>query len=216
MTVLVVTAAYILAALLTARWFYRVNVEDGNIDTDSINDIMLSVAGVLVIGALWPVVLAWIGATRFITKSTREDQILTAIDAALSGHTESDPIGFDAMRWSPTEASHDDRLDERQALREQMARQAALYGSVTAIVRDGEITEVLDGPREYGYGGEWHEVRAVTLQRGTDGESVPVHLSPGEAMVPGPNGPIHIRGAYGDQPAEVTEIDKDDREDEWQ
>jgi hypothetical protein len=35
--------------------------------------------------------------------SDRQDQILTAIDAALSGYTESDPVSFDAMRWSPSE-----------------------------------------------------------------------------------------------------------------
>jgi hypothetical protein len=42
------------------------------------------------------------------------------------------------------------------------------------------------------------------------GDSIPVHLSPGEAMIPGPNGPIHIRGAYGDLPMQVTEVDLDD------
>lgn len=45
-------------------------------------------------------------------------------------------------------------------------------------------------------------------------EAIRVHLSPAESVIPGPNGPIHIRGAYGDQPAEVTEIDMDDLEDE--
>ncbi|MEU5156772.1 hypothetical protein [Glycomyces sp. NPDC021274] len=47
------------------------------------------------------------------------------------------------------------------------------------------------------------------------GDSVPAQLSPGEAMLPGPHGTvIHIQGAYGDQPAEVTQISLDDIEGE--
>jgi hypothetical protein len=45
-------------------------------------------------------------------------------------------------------------------------------------------------------------------------DAILAHLSPGEAMIPGPNGPIHIRGAYGDQPMQVTEVDLDDLEGE--
>jgi hypothetical protein len=43
-------------------------------------------------------------------------------------------------------------------------------------------------------------------------DSIPAILSPGEAMLPGPDGPIHIRGAYGNQPMEVTQVDLDDIE----
>jgi hypothetical protein len=43
-------------------------------------------------------------------------------------------------------------------------------------------------------------------------DSIPAILSPGEAMLPGPGGPIHIRGAYGNQPMEVTQVDLDDIE----
>jgi hypothetical protein len=49
---------------------------------------------------------------------------------------------------------------------------------------------------------------SVTRAAGSD--SIPVCLSPAEAMIPGPNGPIHVRGAYGDQPMQVTGIDPDD------
>ena len=45
-------------------------------------------------------------------------------------------------------------------------------------------------------------------------DSIRAHISPGEAMVPGPNGPLHIRGAYGEQPAQITEIDMDDPEED--
>lgn len=59
-------AGYIIAALLTARWFYRINADNGNIDTTNINDINLSVAITLLIGAFWPLVWAWLAALRFI------------------------------------------------------------------------------------------------------------------------------------------------------
>lgn len=45
-------------------------------------------------------------------------------------------------------------------------------------------------------------------------DSVRAYLSPAELVLPGPNGPLHIRGAYSGQPAEITEIDMDDLEDE--
>ena len=45
-------------------------------------------------------------------------------------------------------------------------------------------------------------------------DAILVRLSPAEAAIPGPNGPIHIRGAYGDEPMQVTEIDLDDIEEE--
>jgi len=63
---LLAIAAYIAIGLLTARWFYRVNSEDGNIDTTSINDIQFSAAITLLFGALWPLVWGWLGAVRFI------------------------------------------------------------------------------------------------------------------------------------------------------
>lgn len=59
-------ASYILAALLTARWFYRINADNGNIDTSSINDIALSATITMLIGAFWPIVWAWLAALRFI------------------------------------------------------------------------------------------------------------------------------------------------------
>jgi hypothetical protein len=167
--------------------------------------------------------------------SDRQNEILNAIDATLSGYTDSDPVSSDAMRWSPAESSHN-RTDERQVLRQQLADQAALYGQVTAIVRGGEIAEVLDGSRvEQHPDGSYtihdesqyfdrtgqlypHPPRRPTdrfsFTRPASSDSIPARLSPGEAMIPGPNGPIHIRGAYGDQPMQVTEVDLDDIEGE--
>jgi hypothetical protein len=69
---LAATAAYTILALLTARWFYRVNAQGGNIDTNSIDDIMISCALVLVIGAFWPLVFAYLGAVRFIATPRKE------------------------------------------------------------------------------------------------------------------------------------------------
>jgi len=46
----------------------------------------------------------------------------------------------------------------------------------------------------------------------SNSDSIPVQLSPAESVVPGPNGPLHIRHAYGDQPMEITEIDMEDLE----
>jgi hypothetical protein len=74
MTWLIAAAAYITGALLTARWFYRINAEDGNIDTSSINDIMISAAVTLLIGAFWPLVWAWLGAMRFVVKPKGDTQ----------------------------------------------------------------------------------------------------------------------------------------------
>ena len=47
-----------------------------------------------------------------------------------------------------------------------------------------------------------------------NGDVLVAHLSPAEPIILGPNGPIHIRGAYGDEPVQVTEIDPDDIEEE--
>jgi hypothetical protein len=66
MIVLLVCIVYIVGALLTARWFYRINADNGNIDTTSIDDIMISTAITLLIGAFWPLVWAWLAALRFV------------------------------------------------------------------------------------------------------------------------------------------------------
>lgn len=58
--------------------------------------------------------------------------------------------------------------------------------------------------------------RNVMGPRMHSSDSILFHASPGEAMIPGPNGPIHIRGAYGNEPAQITEIDLDDIEGEQQ
>lgn len=74
MTAVLIVIAYLAVALLTARWFYRVNVEAGQIDTTSLKDTQLSVAVVLLIGAFWPLVFAWLGALRFIARPARGGQ----------------------------------------------------------------------------------------------------------------------------------------------
>jgi hypothetical protein len=166
--------------------------------------------------------------------SDRQQEVLNAIDLALDGCDEDWTVSGDAMRWQPAEARHD-RSDERQMLRQRMADQAALYGGVTAIVRDAEIVEVLDGARvehsadgSYTVYGELEPYLtrrmpdrfSFSIRDGQNGpvvassDSIPVCLSPAEAIVPGPNGPIHIRGAYGDEPMQVTEVDLGDIEEE--
>ena len=53
------------------------------------------------------------------------------------------------------------------------------------------------------------------MRPATDSDSIPVRISPGEAIIPGMNGRlIHIRECYGDEPMQVTEIDLDDIEEE--
>jgi hypothetical protein len=157
--------------------------------------------------------------------SDRQDQILTAIDATLAGYVDQggsfdEGYSHDAMRWSPAEASRDE-VDDQQVLWQRMVDQAALYGRVTAIVRGGVIAEVLDGSRVEHHADRSYavpyEVMSIPVEVFTGlsdaARSLPVHISPAEAMIPGPNRPIHIRGAYDDQPAQVTEIDLDSEED---
>lgn len=74
MIVLLGFAVYVVGALLTARWFYRINADDGNIDTTSIGDIALSATITMLIGAFWPLVWAWLGALRFIVNPKEDNQ----------------------------------------------------------------------------------------------------------------------------------------------
>jgi len=39
--------------------------------------------------------------------SDRQQEVLNAIDATLSGYTEDDPVSVDAMRWSPREGDEE-------------------------------------------------------------------------------------------------------------
>ena len=130
--------------------------------------------------------------------SDRQDQILTAIDAALSGHTSTDPIGCDAMRWSPRE-------DNEQTVEVDQPT-GRTYTHVVydefRYFRAGDLAEALPvRPSD-----------RFSFTRATSSHSVPARLSPAEAMIPGPNGPLHIRGAYGDQPMQVAAIELDDIE----
>lgn len=67
-------AAYILVALLTARWMYRLNVEADQIDTASLNDVAINATMAIVIGLFWPLVWAWLGALRFIVKPKGDNE----------------------------------------------------------------------------------------------------------------------------------------------
>jgi hypothetical protein len=58
--------------------------------------------------------------------------------------------------------------------------------------------------------------RNVMGPRMHSSDSIPAVLSPAEAVVSGPNGLIHIQGAYGDEPMQVTELDLDAIEGERQ
>lgn len=76
----------------------------------------------------------------------------------------------------------------------------------------GGNTEKVTGSKEAPLGARV-DVLDQMLPAGAD-DAIRANISPGEAMVPGPNGPLHIRGAYGEQPAQITEIDMDDPEED--
>lgn len=56
----------------------------------------------------------------------------------------------------------------------------------------------------------------VRGSRPANSDSIPVHLSPGEACLPSPNPGmvLHVIESYGDEPMQVAEFDPDDLEDE--
>jgi hypothetical protein len=219
--------------------------------------------------------------------SDRQNEVLNAIDATLSGYTDSDPVSSDAMRWSPRE-------DEEQTIEVEGGAKVTFFSngysildehlyveatghlyphpprrpvdqfSLTRAASSDSIPALLSNPAEGNeepnpagpdlaattadwvhavLGGEadrlhpWQmrmlsdvisagpgrlelETRGRNVMgprgfiRSGDSDSIPVHISPGEAMIPGPNGLIHIRGAYGDEPMQVTEVDLDDIEGE--
>lgn len=163
--------------------------------------------------------------------SDRQNEVLNAIDATLSGYTDSDPVSSDAMRWSPREGN-DEELTATEATMRRIGDGAVRAGRTLAEGFQA-ATQALSGGADRlhpwqmrmlsdvisaGPGRLELETRGRNVMgpRGfiRSGDSIPAHLSPGESMISGPNGPIHIRGAYGDEPMQVTEVDLDDIEGE--
>lgn len=66
MTALLIASAYTGVALLVARWFYRINAKDAGSRTPE--DAAIDASCSLLYGLFWPVVLAWLGAIRFIAR----------------------------------------------------------------------------------------------------------------------------------------------------
>jgi hypothetical protein len=146
--------------------------------------------------------------------SDRQDEVLNAIDATLSGFTDDDPISEDAMRWSPEEPAADTPM-LHPALQDYFAErlhpwQMRMLSDVISA-GPGRLEIETRGRNVMGPRGLRNAIGGPVRGPGSS-DAIPVRLSPGEAMVLGPNGPIHIRGAYGDQPMQVTEVDLDDTE----
>ena len=150
--------------------------------------------------------------------SDRQQEVLNAIDATLSGYTDYDDISHDAMRWSPRELETSCTCTVSQPCEQHVPYPADSFAAaltrfteVTSMSVE-EFTRLADAARSLPV-----DARRLHLNRtvqSASSDSIPVRISPAEAVIPGPNGPIHIRGAYGDEPMQVTEIDPDDIEEE--
>lgn len=121
-------------------------------------------------------------------------EVLSSIDATLAGADEDWGVSGDAMRWTPGDAP---------------PVESELDHAVKQLTRFGEIWS---GAAQ-SFCDQAAAAFGPVMGAESNGDSIPVRLSPAESAIPGPNGrPLHIRHAYGDQPVEITEIDMDDLE----
>lgn len=108
--------------------------------------------------------------------SDRQQEVLNAIDATLSGYTDSDPISVDAMRWSPREG------DEETVELEGGAKitfhsngytilDEHLYVEATGHLYPHPPRRPVDrfsftrAAADRGYTGEWDQLRETVLRR---------------------------------------------------
>lgn len=166
------------------------------------------------------------------------DEVLSSIDATLAGADEDWDVSGDAMRWTPPMADRvrdfikattgqdlhpwqaqlvADMLEDRRRRAEQPPDPYPPPPD-SAAADLNRIQQNLDVITDEVFGGfdEFHHFGPGQLAGiRSNSDSIPVRLSPAEALLPGPNGTaIHIRGAYGDQPTQITQLDLDDTEDE--
>jgi hypothetical protein len=154
--------------------------------------------------------------------SDRQQEVLNAIDLALDGCDEDLSVSSDAMRWSPgPDNVTEERL--RTALGEAADQLHPWQLQIGAAILDAHAVAASnpDTPTDWfrraietrgrNVMGPPGFARAIggPVRGPSSSDAILARLSPAEAIIPGPNGPIHIRDAYGDEPMQVTEINHD-------
>jgi len=125
--------------------------------------------------------------------SDRMDEVLSSIDATIAGADEDWDVSGDAMRWAPQGAP---------------PVESELDHAVKQMIRFGEIWSGAAQSYVDGVAAAFGPVMGL----GSNSDSVPARLSEGEAMVPGPDGPVHLVGDevqefrrfYLDQPVQTN------------
>lgn len=158
---------------------------------------------------------------------TDPDAVLGRIDDLLDGVDDDWSISGDAMRWAPPGKREQAASTPTHYTYAVMDEEYEFTSDVRVPMRNGSQTaDAWEAARRQVMGsGQWQgfrrfilnqpvEVTLVRCDHEPSSDSVPAILSPAESVIPGPDGPIHIRHAYGDQPAEITQLDLDDTEDE--
>jgi len=139
--------------------------------------------------------------------SDRQEEVLNSIDMMLDAADEDWTVSGDAMRWMPA--------DEEETFEVEGGAKITHFPGSGYMILDEHLYIEATG-RLYAHPPRRRPVDRFSFTRAATNDSIPVRISHAEAVIPGPNGPIHIRGAYGNEPAQITEIDLDDIEGEQQ
>jgi hypothetical protein len=122
--------------------------------------------------------------------SDRQEEVLNHIDAALDGAVDwgadfDDEHSDDAMTWQPPEAIKDPATEMADWVEATTGNHLHPYQvqMLSGILALGDARPVFET-----------RGRNVMGPRMHSSDSIPVRISPGEAMIPGPNGPIHVVG----------------------
>jgi hypothetical protein len=139
---------------------------------------------------------------------TDPDAVLNRIDDLLDGVDDDFEVSGDAMRWQAPECEGETIEVEGGAKITYLADGYMILDEHLYVQATGQLyPHPPPSPPRRAF-----QFYATNSTDGPASDSIPAILSPGEAMLPGPDGPIHIRGAYGDQPMEVAQVDLDDIE----